>query len=201
MNPRVQAYVDALPGGIDAYPDVVVKYSIVETWLEGHDRGALRDVLPDEVHPLLEDGVPVTRWVPEVHATCIYLALRELFFPSDDTFVTDALHRNIRLLEKPMYKILLRVLTPTRAAKGTALAFSQMHRGLKLAVDPQPEAWLVTLTHPPALVPELLGRCYATALRAALEVKGYDGVFSRPVSLKPECSTFRVSFTPSADGP
>lgn len=193
-NPRVQAYLDALPGGVDAYADVVVKYSIVDTWLEGHDRAALRKVLPSEVHPLLETGIPITRWVPEVHATCIYLGLRELFFPSDDTFVTDALHRNIRLLEKPMYRILMRVLTPARAAKGTALAFTQMHRGLELAVDPQPEAWFVTLTHPPHLVPELLARCYATALRAALQVKGYKGVFSRPVSMEPELSRFRVSF-------
>ncbi len=193
-NPRVQAYLDALSGGVDAYSDSVVKYSVVDTWLEGHDRAALREALPPEVHPLLAAGVPVTRWVPEVHATCIYLGLRELFFPSDDTFVTDALHRNIRLLEKPMYRILLRVLTPARVAKGTALAFTQMHRGLELAVDPQREGWLVTLTHPPHLVPELLARCYATALRAALQVKGFEGVFSRPVSLEPEVSRYRVSF-------
>lgn len=193
-NARVQDYLDALPGGCDAHSEAVVKFSILDTWLEGHDRGALRDVLPKPVHWLLEPGVPVTRWVPEVHATCIYLALRELYFPSDDTFVADALQRNIRLLEKPMYKVLMRFLTPTRAAQGTALAFSQMHRGLELSVDPQADAWFVTLKHPPHLVPELLGRCYATALRAALEVKGYTGVFSRPVSLEPEVSTFRVSF-------
>ncbi|MCR9162433.1 MAG: hypothetical protein ACE37F_19650 [Nannocystaceae bacterium] len=194
VNARVQAYLDALPGGIAAYPEFVGKYSVVRAWLEGNDRAALRKVVPREVHPLLEDGVPITRWVSEVHATCIYLAIRELFFPSDDAFVDDAFLRNVRLLEKPMYKILMRVVNPSRAAKGTAAVFSQMHRGLELSVDPKPEAWIATLTHPPLLLPDLLARCYATALRAALEVKGYQDVTSRAVSTTPESTTFRVTF-------
>lgn len=191
---RVQAYLDKLPEGVHAYPDARVKFSIVRTWLEGHDPTELAGVVPESVHPLLESGVPITRWVPEVHATCIYLALRELYFRSDDAFVEDALERNLRLLQNPMYRILMRVISRDRAAKSTALAFSQMHRGTDIDVERDADAWLVTLRHPPHMIPELLGRCYATATRATLEVKGFTNVRAEPERLEPAVTTLRVRF-------
>lgn len=191
---RVHAYLKRLPGGIDAYPDAQVKYSIVRAWLEGQDLEALAEILPAPVLPLVERGVPITRWVPEVHATTIYLSLRELFFSSDDAFVEDALDRNLQLLEKPMYRILMRVISRDRAAKGTALAFSQMHRGTEIDVESDGEGWLVVLRHPPYMIPELIGRCYATALRAALEVKGFRNVRAAPIRLEPELTRIRVRF-------
>ena len=191
---RIEAYLEKLPGGIHAFPSTQVKFSVVALWMEGHDREALARVLPNEVLPLLESGFPISRWVSEVHATCIYLGLRELFFPDDDAFVEDALERNRALLLKPMYKILVRLLSPERAAKGTSMAFSQMHRGVMLEVEPLSDSWMVRLHHPTNIVPELLGRCYATAIRAALEVKGYQDVTANPVTLEPDRATIRVQF-------
>ena len=191
---RIEQYLEKLPGGIHAFPTAQVKYAVVGLWIEGHDLEALAEVLPHEVRPLLEPGFPISRWVSEVHATCIYLALRELFFPSDEAFVADALERNRALLLKPIYKILVRLLSPSRAAKGTSMAFSQMHRGVTLEVEPLADSWVVTLHHPANLVPELLGRCYATAVRGALEVKGYTGVTAEPTALEPDLTTIRVQF-------
>ena len=189
---RIEEYLAKLPGGVHAFPDTRVKYSVVGLWMDGHDREPLAEALPPEVRPLLEPGFPVSRWVTEVHATCIYLALRELFFPSDDAFVADALERNRALLQKPMYKVLLRLFSPERAAKGTAVAFSQMHRGVTLEVEALADAWIVRLRHPPNIVPELLGRCYATAVRGALEVKGYAGVTAEPIAFEEELTAIRV---------
>lgn len=121
--PRVTAYLDRLPGGIDAFPEAEVKYSVVATWLEGHDAGVLVDGLPTAVHPLLQREFPVTRWISEVHATTIYLGLRERLFSSDDAFVADALRRNHTLLNKPMYRILMRLLSRSRVAKGASVAY------------------------------------------------------------------------------
>ena len=192
--PRVTAYLDQLPGRIDAFPEAEVKYSVVATWLEGQDAAALVDCLPTEVHPLLEREFPVTQWISEVHATTIYLGLRERFFTSDDAFVADALGRNRTLLNKPMYRILMRLLSRNRAAKGASVAYSQMHRGTELSVVSNDAHWEVSIVHPPHWGPPLLGRCYATALRAALEVKGYQDVYCKPVSFEPECTQLSVQF-------
>lgn len=192
--PRVTAYLDQLPGRIDAFPEAEVKYSVVATWLEGQDAATLVDCLPTEVHPLLQREFPVTQWISEVHATTIYFGLRERFFSSDDAFVADALERNRTLLNKPMYRILMRLLSRNRAAKGASVAYSQMHRGTELSVVSTDGHWEVSIVHPPHLVPPLLGRCYATALRAALEVKGYKNVYCKPVSFEPECTRLNVRF-------
>lgn len=192
--PRVTAYLDQLPGRIDAFPEAEVKYSVVATWLKGQDAAGLVDCLPTEVHPLLEREFPVTQWISEVHATTIYFGLRERFFSSDDAFVADALERNRTLLNKPMYRILMRLLSRSRAAKGASVAYSQMHRGTELSVVSNDGHWEVSIVHPPHLVPPLLGRCYATALRAALEVKGYQNVYCKPISFEPECTQLSVQF-------
>ncbi len=192
--PRVAAYLDRLPGGIVAFPEAEVKYSVVATWLEGQDSASLVDCLPGAVHPLLQRGFPVTRWISEVHATTIYLGLRERFFSSDDAFVADALQRNRALLDKPMYRILLRLLSRSRAAKGASVAYTQMHRGTELIVIAKDDYWEVTLEHPPHLVPPLLGRCYATAMRAALEVKAYQNVYCKPIAFDPERTLLQVRF-------
>jgi len=192
--PRVTAYLDRLPGRIDAFPDAEVKYSVVATWLEGHDVANLVECLPTEVHPLLQREFPVTRWISEVHATTIYLGLRERFFSTDDAFVADALERNHALLGKPMYRILMRLLSRSRAAKGASVTYSQMHRGTELVVIEGDGHWKVSLEHPSHLVPPLLGRCYATAMRAALEVKGYQKVYCKPIAFEPERTHIQVRF-------
>ncbi len=192
--PRVTAYLDQLPGRVDAFPDAEVKYSVVATWLDGHDASELVDCLPIAVHPLLQREFPVTQWISEVHATTIYLGLRERFFSSDDAFVADALERNHALLNKPMYRILMRLLSRSRAAKGASLAYSQMHRGTELIVVAGDNHWEVNLEHPPHLVPPLLGRCYATAMRAALEVKGYHKVHCEPLAFEAERTLIHVRF-------
>lgn len=192
--PRVTTYLDQLPGRIDAFPDAEVKYSVVATWLEGQDAAALVDCLPTEVHALLEREFPVTQWISEVHATTIYLGLRERFFSSDDAFVADALERNRTLLNKPMYRILMRLLSRDRAAKGASLTYSQMHRGTALVVDSSDGQWEVNIEHPAHLVPPLLGRCYATAMRAALEAKGYENVYCKPILFEPERTQLHVRF-------
>ncbi|MGH1342406.1 MAG: hypothetical protein ACRBN8_12680 [Nannocystales bacterium] len=192
--PRVAAYLDQLPGGIDAFPEAEVKYSVVATWLEGHDATALVSSLPDAVHPLLQREFPVTRWVPEVHATMVYLGLRERFFESDDAFVADALERNRTLVNKPMYRILLGLLSKSRAVKGASVTYSQLHRGTELIVVGGDDHWEVYIVHPPHLVPPILGRCYATAMRAALEVKGYENVYCKPIAFEPERTHLQVRF-------
>lgn len=198
---RIDDYLGKLPGGVHAYPTAQVKFSIIETWIDGHDVRKLATAVPEAVRGILTDNLPVTRWVSEVHATTIYLALRELFFRSDDAFVADALQRNARLLTRPMYRILLHMVSAERAAKGAAIAFSQMHRGISLEVDPKGDRWTVSLHHPAHLVPELLARCYATALRAALEVKGYDSVQSTLLTADPALTEFEVRLETSQSRP
>ncbi len=161
---RVNGFLAKLPDGLDSYPDVAVKYSVLGIWTEGHDLEQLRDALPGRVRDLSETGNPVTRWVPEAHATVVYLTLRELFFSSDDAFVHDARQRNTNLQCSPIYELLFRALATSRITRAAPAAYRQVHRGSTLEVSTEGRPWTWSLVLPPHLVPELLARCYATGV-------------------------------------
>ncbi len=190
----VQAYLDSIPGRLAGYPETLVKYSVLDTWLEGHDLTALALQMPGSLHYLFEPGFPVSKWVPEVHAMVTYLTQRELFFDSDDAFVADALERNIKLFRRPIYRVLVRLISMSLAAQGPARVYSQMHRGTELAVIAAPNAWTVKLTHPPHLIPALLARCYGTAMRAAILEKGGTNVEVVSLSTTPEQMVHEIRF-------
>ncbi len=192
---RVQEYLAKLPDGLESYPRAQVKNSVVRAWIDGHDWGALEAAVPAAVRPLCRGDLAVTKWVSEVHATVVYLTLRELFFADDDAFVRDAHERNRKLLSGPMYRMLVNLLSTRRIAKGCRPAFGLMHRGVVTDVDVAPWPWVWTLRYPAHLVPEVLGRCYGTVIVTALELSGKREVSVSRLDETPTQLRLAVEFT------
>lgn len=168
----VETYLASVPGGLDAYPDHLVKASVVDAWIAGHDREHIAASLPAAVRDRSLSR-HVSEWIPEVHATAVYLAVRALFFPSDDAYVDAAYGKNRALFERPIYRAALRLLTRARIAKSVAALFGLWHRGLEAsATDDEPGTIMVRLGYPENLVPKLIARCYVTAIQAALQRRG-----------------------------
>ena len=114
----------------------------------------------------------MSAWVPEVHAMVIYLQVRDLFFDDDDAYVRDARERNRKLLAGPLYRMVLSLLSAERIYKTSRRVFNLMHRGTDLTVDVSHTPWVWKAEFPANLVPEIMGRCYATAAVASLELNG-----------------------------
>lgn len=170
--PSVEAYLDRLPSGLDSYPGHQVKMGVVQTWVDGHDLAGIRAALPESLQTGLLDQ-RVTGWVSEVHATVVYLTVRELFFDSDEAYVGAALEKNRTLLSRSIYRAASRLLTPQRLVKTGSLVFGLMHRGIETGPAPfegKGVGWVMEF--PEHLVPELIARCYATALVAAMGIGG-----------------------------
>ncbi len=190
----VEAYLDRLPSGLDSHPGYQVKMGVVETWADGHDAAELKAALPDPPRTGLFHK-RVTGWVSEVHATVVYLTVRELFFDSDDAYVAAALEKNRSLLARPIYRAAGRLFTPQRLMKTGSMVFGLMHRGIE--AGPTEDAsgrlgWLMKF--PEHLVPELIARCYATALVAALGIGGARRPTARVVEFSPTQIHFAVDF-------
>ncbi|MFK7990756.1 MAG: hypothetical protein AB8I08_32345 [Sandaracinaceae bacterium] len=168
---ELQAYIDRLPGGLDAYPDHRSKASVLRAFLDGHDMDALRAALPAELAALADPKTAVTTWLPEVHLNAVMLARRAVFFDSDEAFVEDAAKRNRQLIESPLYRMLIKFFSTERVGAMGRTVFHQMHDGIELEIHPgTPMRW--ALRYPPHLMPELVARCYATAATVALELGG-----------------------------
>ena len=176
MLPSVEAFLRLLPDAERSYPEYVVKASVVRGWIEGEDPDRLAAVVPAVVQPLVAAEVPVSAWVSEVHATIIYLSVRDVFYTDDDAFVEAALRKNTVLLSGVLYRALLKLLSPRHIGRLGQSAFNQLHRGIDMAVEAEKMPWIFTLTYAPHLVPELIARCYATAAQAVLTLNGMQNV-------------------------
>jgi hypothetical protein len=171
-----RAFLERLPDGLASYRECQAKISVIHAWVEGHDLDKLASALPDEIDMRAILRQPATAWVSEVEATAIYLTVRDVFFESDDAYVDGAHTKNVNLLRNPLYRVLARLFSPERIQKAGSAIFARLHRGIVSIPERRGDALLWTLEYPPHLVPELIARCYGTALAAALELSGSPAV-------------------------
>ncbi|NOU33620.1 MAG: hypothetical protein HOO96_37480 [Polyangiaceae bacterium] len=196
---RMQVYVDALPQGLDSYPECVQKASIYREFLVGIDCEALRPELPPTLRAMIDAPAPVTAWVPEVHASALFLAMSDTF--ADDTAFVDHVYRgNRRLLDSPLYRLLFRVLGPRTILRGARSRWGLFHRGgvemvLDLPSDNDAKHAALTLEYPPRVIAPLLALSYAGAFRAAAELSGAQDVSVRVQTHGSEHVTYALSWT------
>lgn len=189
----MEHYLVSLPLALRSYPTHTQKASVLrqivgELPIAGDAAG-----LPDELKALAQSPPPVTSWIPEVHATALYLALRDLYFDDDAGFVDYSYRRNRALLESPLYWILFKLVSARALLRQAPGRWAQLHKGVELGVklDPKEESVEIRLNNPPYLVPDLLGRCYATAFTAAIELAGAKDAGFELVESSPSGSLFR----------
>lgn len=179
-------------GGLSAHGGFRVKAAVLRGMIQRHDRRRLNDALPGSLHPLTSPSLPATIWVSEVQATVIYLTCLDVFFDSDEAFLADILERNRQVLDSRLYRGLTKFFTPGRIAKMGSMVFNTLHHdGLRMvSADGTPFLW--ELRYAPYLVPEILGRCYATAIVAAMKSAGH-ATTSEVVSYGPRKTLIQVS--------
>lgn len=173
---RVRAFVAGLPEGEASYHGALVKAGVVRTWIEGHDVQQLRRALAEYPDAVATMEAPVTTWVREVHATIVYLAVRELFFHSDGTYVRAAYDKNAALLDRPIYKPLFLTFGHERLVRWAPKVFQQFHRGTTVTVDDEGPDLRVIYRYPPGLIPPLIARCHITSIAALIEKVGHMAV-------------------------
>lgn len=195
MN-HLDEYLAALPRGLDSFADHVQKAAVVRHFTGGLELLAHADRLPAPLAAIVRDPPPVTAWVPEVHATALLTALRDLFFTDDESFFRYAYDTNRRLLESAFYRILFKLISPQRVLRGAESRWSQMHRGMQLSVTRRGDREAdVRLVYPPGLLPDVIATAYGTAFRAAVEVAGARGAEFAVVERSRTHTTFRGAWT------
>ncbi len=177
---RMTSYLARLPGGLDAYPEVLEKASVYREYLVGVDCEALRLALPPALLPLIDAPPPRSAWVSEVHVAALFLALADLV-GEDEAFLDLAYRANRRLLAGPMYRLLFSLLGPRTILKGAQSRWTHFHRGvaMQVAFAEDVSGATVRLDFPPRLLVPLLFRSYGEAFRAAAEVAGAKDVSVR----------------------
>ena len=193
--PLMERYLESLPGGLDAYPEYVQKASVVKQFSTEMPTSLLVGHLPDELEPLISKNFPTSGWVSETWANAVLLAVRDVGYSSDDDFVAAAMRANRRLLNGPIYGLLLQVVSPCFLVRNLASRWAVFHQGIELsAVSNAPKEAQLRMSFPKRLIPPLITRAYATAFQCAIESAGGKSVWSQIISQDPIHSEFRVSW-------
>ncbi len=169
----MNAYLDSLPAGVGSYPDYVQKASVYRQSIKEMPSDGLVGRVPEPVERLLVQPMPVTAWVPEVHATALYLAIADVHLPDEREFLARKLDANRKIFRSPLYRVLMMVVSPTVALRNSGAKWRTFHRGITLATRQlEPRRAEARMTFPPRLVPELLVRTYGLVFQATAEAAG-----------------------------
>ena len=173
---RMEAYLAAVPRGLDGHPDCLHKGSVVRQVLKAFPIDKLPK-LPDPLQQFIDNPPLPSTWVREVHSTALYLAICDAQFPSDDAYVEFSANFNRNLLRSPLYRILMLVATPNLLMKRAGMRWGALHRGSTLEVEPTGDkVFRGRVRYPTELFPVLLIQCFATAFQAAIEGSGGKNV-------------------------
>jgi hypothetical protein len=173
MPVTVEAYFASLPGGLDAYPECAHKGETLGLWLRRSPTRGLAERLPAHLGALLAEGATLPTWVPEVHATALYLAIREVHFADDAAFLAHAYACNRAVLDTPTNRVLFWVAAPRAILRAAGLRWNSLHRGSTLDIRIRSDTSAqVAMTFPAHLFPEVVLRGSATGFVAALENAG-----------------------------
>jgi hypothetical protein len=187
----VEHYLVSLPGGIGAYPDCAHNGPALALWLKGSLTSDLAERLPAEAAALLESARAAPAWVPEVYASVLYLAIREVHFADDAAFLAHASARNRALLETPTNRLLFWVASPKDILRAAGLRWSTLHRGSSVRVRIRSDTSAeVELRFPPHLFPEIVLRGTGTGFAVALENAGARDVVGDLQSVEPTRAVF-----------
>ena len=195
----VESYLARLPDGLDSYPEVQTKASIVKLHLRGLPRERLAAMLPPELHEYLASDLPPSLWIPDAKANCVFLAARDAYCPDDEAFRAHSLERNVEYLSGPFFRAVLKILSPERLMKTAGLGWNQAHRGLPMELSVRKEGprsiALATLRPPADLVPRLVAEGYLTAYQAILDHHGVRDLRLRTVEFAPTRIVMEASWS------
>src|SRR3954468_10098960 len=131
---RMESYLEALSAGLDSHPDCHHKASITRQVLERFPTDKL-PTLPAPLQELVDAPPPSSLWIPEVHATALFLAICDAQFTNDDAYVRYSLDFNRELLRSPLYRVLMFVAVPALLIPQVGKQWGALHRGSTLSAE------------------------------------------------------------------
>lgn len=148
----VQRYVEDLPAGLSSYPQCSSKMSSLLFQLQ---RRPLRGLagLPDEVADLVRDPPVATAWIPTTLFVATTLAIEADHGIVDATL---AIETTRDMLESPLYRLALLMLSPATILRAGAATWQLFHRGTTFKTREIYGALEATIEFPPMLLPPVI---------------------------------------------
>ncbi|HET6583117.1 MAG TPA: hypothetical protein VFG69_06715 [Nannocystaceae bacterium] len=192
--PRMAAWLEGLPHGLDSYPECQVKGSLLRRLVKSQQLQPHAEHLPAGLLPWFEAPPLVSAWVPEVHMFAMLHALRDMVF--DDAKLDEFVSAGIqRMISSPLYRLMFLVVSPKRLLHGIGRRWEQFHRGTAMEVGRDLGATIdAVVTHPANMYSPTIRRISAASFRTTVVAAGGNGyrVEVATDDCSPTSSIFRV---------
>ncbi|HEX9051209.1 MAG TPA: hypothetical protein VF841_11820 [Anaeromyxobacter sp.] len=190
---RLDRWVAGLPGGLDAYPEVQAKGSLVRSTLEGQPVAELLARLPPQLRRLAAEPPMGSEWVPEAHVDGLLLAIADARGMTDDELYAWTRARNRALFESPAYRILMAVMSPAALVRFAGGRWANWHRGTTLEIEGMADDGVRgILRFPRGLFDARLLRVFGEAFVAALQLASAAFPVVTVVEAGPESARYLV---------
>ncbi|HVU03233.1 MAG TPA: hypothetical protein VHE30_15840 [Polyangiaceae bacterium] len=120
-----------MPDGLRSFPGCSVRGTVLEPYVRDFKSLATEPSLPEAVADLFA-GKSTAPWVAETTFQVAYLAVRDLAFRDDAAFHRWVFAVNAELLDGPLIRHLVRLVSPTLVVLGAAKRWSHFHQGSDL---------------------------------------------------------------------
>ena len=176
--PRTAEYIRALPMGLDSFPSCTSRRDAVASVLVAFPQLLELDEIPLSLRTTLRDSSPT---MPEVMAQSLLLLARDTVLKTDTSFEKYIYQSSAELFDRPMYRVLMKLVSPNLVMMGAGRRWNTWHLGTNLAARKtgnagnrvQAEA---TLTYPEGLFGPLSLQLFGFSFRAALDASRGRGV-------------------------
>jgi hypothetical protein len=199
LSPSVARYLEALPNGIESYPEATVKGAILRAGFEDSGFTAEPGALPASLERCIQDPPAIGAWAPEtLHSAFLAAVYDDRFLSHGGMKAYEAWvrERNRRLFRGPLYRVLFFVTRPERIFNGTQKRWSAFHRGSELEiVHEAPKGRTLRLTHPPHLFSEAAIVGFGAAFRAVGDAVGLRGPQTRFDRERPDATVFVIEWS------
>lgn len=196
--PQLDAYLESLPGGLEAFPSCVVKGSILRSMLgDGFFRPFARD-LPPTLRALVETPPLATQWVPEVHQLALLLAALDGHFANaggEAAFLSWGDRASAAMLKSPLYRVMFALAGPALLLDNMPGRMQALRRGTQFELVERSEGLArVHFRFPRGLYLPILLQARARSIRGALEMAGGKRATVRVVDTTPTSADFLAEY-------
>lgn len=175
MNEHLDAYLRTLGGGLEAFPDALMKGSLVRSALSSRPlpESVTLDLPPRLAETLLHPPPPNT-WIPVTLVVGTLLTIADHYELDDRTFLAWRREQYRELLGGPLYRVLFAVVSPEKLVAGAAHKWRSLTRNSLVLerVETSRGAAEIIVSWPTNLLPTLIARSLMEGVRAALELSG-----------------------------
>lgn len=191
---HLEAYLRGLPRGLDSYPTLVIKGSVLRSSLEAMPITTGLETLPEALQALARNPPPHSSWIPSVHVEALRAARRDLLFDDDDALVRAVEAQNRAMFSGVIYGLLFKLVGMQRLLDRAQQRWDQMHRDATFTVETDMANRLARaqLVFPAGLYSPLGSRCFLAAIKAAMEVASGQPVQAELKEYRPTRAMFEA---------